>query len=155
MIDKQLLKETVEQAIENTDIFLVGITVGTDNRIVVEIDSMDGLDIDTCARITREIENRFNRDEEDYELEVGSAGLTSPFKVKQQYVKNIGNEVEVLSRDGRKLHGVLTDVTDDNFTVTVASKEKLPGKKRPEIVERPETFAYGDVKSVKYLIQFK
>lgn len=155
MIDKQLLKSTVEKAIDGTGIFIVDITVGTDNRIVVEIDSDNGIDIDTCAKITRDIENVFDRDTEDYELEVGSAGLTSPFKVKQQYVKNIGNDVEVLTRDGRKLHGTLTEVADDNFTVTISVKEKQPGKKRPEIVEKPETFGYNDVKSVKYLIQFK
>lgn len=155
MIDKQLLKSTVETAIDGTDIFIVDITVGADNRIVVEIDSNGGIDIDTCAKITRDIENVFDRNIEDYELEVGSAGLTSPFKVKQQYVKNIGNDVEVLTRDGRKLHGILTEADDDTFTVTLQVKEKQPGKKRPEIVEKSETFGYNDAKSVKYLIQFK
>ncbi len=155
MIDKHLLRETVEKAIAGTDIFIVDITVGTDNRIVVEIDSRDGIDIDTCAGITRDIEAVFNRDDEDYELEVGSAGLTSPFKVREQYVKNIGNEVEVLTRDGRKLHGTLTEVSDTGFTVEIATKIKEPGAKRPTIVNQPETFGFGDVKSVKYMIQFK
>ena len=76
----------------------------------MEIDSPTGVDIDACARITRSIEEAFDRDAEDYELEVGSAGITSDFKVRGQYDKNVGNEVEVLTRDGRKLHGTLVEV---------------------------------------------
>ena len=103
MIDKELLVKTVEDAINGTELFVVDIAVKPDNNIVVELDSVNGVDIDTCVDITRRIESVFDRDVEDYQLEVGSAGLTSPFKVKSQYVKNIGNDVEVLTRDGRKL----------------------------------------------------
>lgn len=70
MIDQQLLRQTVEQTIDGTDAFIVSINVGADNRICVEIDSMTGVDIDTCVAITRAIEAAFDRDKEDYELEV-------------------------------------------------------------------------------------
>lgn len=155
MIDKSLLRQSVEKAIEGTGIFIVDITVSPDNNIVVDLDSMEPLDIDTCARITRAIEADFDREAEDYQLEVGSAGLTSPFKVKGQYVKNIGNEVEVITRDGRKFSGTLVEAGDDSFTVEVPTKEKVEGKKRPEIVNRPVTTAYADAKTVRYLIRFK
>ena len=101
MIDKNLLRESVEKAIEGTALFIVGITVSAQNNIVVELDSPGSLDIDTCAAVTRAIEKDFDRDVEDYDLEVGSAGLTAPFRVRGQYEKNIGNEVEILTRDGR------------------------------------------------------
>ncbi|MBR4722008.1 MAG: ribosome assembly cofactor RimP, partial [Muribaculaceae bacterium] len=78
MIDIQLLRDTVEESIANTDIFVVDIRVGAGNSIVVELDSDTYLDLDTCAAITRHIEEVFDRDVEDYDLEVGSAGLTSP-----------------------------------------------------------------------------
>ena len=97
----------------------------------------------------------FDREVEDYELEVGSAGLTSPFKVRGQYEKNIGNEVEVLSRDGRKLHGVLTEVGETTFTIEIEKKVKPEGAKRPVVVTEPIEFGYDAVKSVKYLINFK
>ena len=155
MIDKQLLTETIEKAIEGTSIFIVDVKVNPGNAIVVEIDSPESIDIDTCASITRKIEEVFDRDTEDYELEVGSAGLTAPFKVKGQYLKNIGNEVEVLTCDGRKMQGVLTAVGDDDFTIEVAKKVKEPGAKRPTIVMEPETLKISDTKSVKYLINFK
>ncbi|MCM1504169.1 MAG: ribosome assembly cofactor RimP [Muribaculum sp.] len=157
MIDKTLLKETVEKAIDGTSIFLVDLQVNPGNNIVVEIDSPDGIDIDTCADITRKIEAEFDRDKEDYELEVGSAGLTSPFKVKGQYLKNIGNQVEVLTKDGKKIKGTLTSVSDidGTFTVETVKKVKEPGKKKPVEVAVPETFPLDGCKYVKYLIDFK
>ena len=155
MIDKQLLTQTIEQAIEASSIFIVDIKINPGNAIVVEIDSPENIDIDTCASITRKIEAVFDRDAEDYELEVGSAGLTAPFKVKGQYLKNIGNEVEVLTRDGRKMQGTLTAVGDDDFTIEVAKKVKEPGAKRPSIIMEPITLEISNTKSVKYLINFK
>jgi len=110
MIDKDLLTGTVNDAIAGTDLFVVDIRISPDNVITVEVDSPTAVDIDECAAITRKIEEKFDRDTEDYELEVGSAGITSDFKIRAQYTKNIGNDVEVLTRDGRKLHGVLTAV---------------------------------------------
>ena len=156
MIDKNIVTQTVEKTIEGTQLFLVDINVSPDNRIVVEIDAHAGnVDIDDCIAINRAIEGVLDRDAEDFELEVGSAGLTSPFKVKAQYDKNIGNEVEVLTRDGRKLRGTLSEAGDTEFTIVTRVKERTEGKKRPEIVDRPETIAYDNAKSVVYLIDFK
>lgn len=155
MIEKALVEQAVSRALEGSDMFLVDLTVSADNRIVVEVDSMKPMDIDSCAQLSRRIEESLNRDEEDFELEVGSAGLTSPFKVKAQFDKNIGNEVEVLTRDGRKFSGKLTEAGDETFTVEVARKVKKEGAKRPVVELQPETMAYGDAKSVKYVINFK
>ncbi|MCM1292067.1 MAG: ribosome assembly cofactor RimP [Bacteroides sp.] len=157
MIDKQLISTIVEDALQGTDAFLVDVKVTPANEVTVEIDSMTGVDIDTCANLTRLIEEKVDRDVEDYELEVGSAGLTSPLKVPRQYEKNIGNEVEVLTRDGKKLTGVLTALTADGsaFTLTIKEKVKEPGKKRPVLVEKPVEINIADTKTVKYLINFK
>lgn len=138
------------------DLFLVDVAISADNHIVVEIDSYEGsVSIDNCVAITRAVEQAFDRDKEDYELEVGSAGLTSPLKVKAQYVKNIGNDVEVLTTQGAKLKGVLSEVGDDTFTIKVAKKVKPEGAKRPVIVEEDVTIKYSETKYTKYLIQFK
>ncbi|MDE6099911.1 MAG: ribosome assembly cofactor RimP [Paramuribaculum sp.] len=157
MIDKQLMSRIVERTLEETDCFLVEINIAPDNRITVEIDSDTGVDIDICARITREIEAEFDRDTEDYELEVGSAGLTSPLKIKRQFDKNVGNEMEVLTRDGRKLTGVMTAVSPDgsSFVIEIEKKVKEPGKKRPVIVAEPVELAVADCKYVRYSINFK
>ncbi len=155
MIDKQLLTKTVEDAIAGTDMFIVDIQVKPGNSIVVELDSETSIDIDTCARITRKIEEAFDRDVEDYELEVGSAGLTADFKVRQQYLKNVGNDVEILTRSGRKLTATLKSVGDSDFTVVYQTKEKPEGAKRPVMVEKEETLKYDDCKYVRYAISFK
>ena len=156
MIDKQLLTQTVENAIKDTDLFLVDIKVTPSNEITVTVDSTKGVDIEQCLEVTRRIEEVFDRDVEDYELEVGSAGLTSPFKVKGQYDKNIGNPVEVLTKDGRKLHGVLTAVSDDftDCTVAVEKKVKEEGQKRPKIVQVDEVLPIADIKKITYEIKF-
>lgn len=157
MINKAALIPVIEAALaERGDMFLVDVTVSHDNVVVVEIDTAEGsVAIEDCVAVTRAVHEAFDTDVEDYELEVGSAGLTSPFKVKAQYIKNLGNEVEVLTCDGRKLKGVLTEVTDNDFTIAISKKVKPEGAKRPVMVEEPTTFAYSEIKYTKYLIQFK
>lgn len=157
MIDNDKLKATVLKAIEGTGVFLVDIDIKPDNEIVVEVDSNNGVDLDTCADITRKIEAEFDRDKEDYSLEVGSAGLTAPFKVVEQYTKNLGKEVEILTKDGRKITGVLTAVDGDtsSFTIEVATKVKEPGAKRPVVQHIPETLKMDECKQVKHHFVFK
>lgn len=156
MIDKELLQRTVEEAIAGSNMFVVDVRVTPTNEITVEIDSLEGIDIDTCAALTRRIEEVFDREVEDYQLEVGSAGLTAPFKVRGQYLKNIGNEVQVLTRDGRKLKGILTEVADDDkFTIEIPVKVKPEGAKRPIIEMQPQVFDPAECKSVEYVINFK
>lgn len=154
MIDKTALTEFIERHLEGTDLYLVDVTVSGDNEITVEIDSDTMVDIDRCVELTRAIEEEFDRDREDYELEVGSSGLTSPFKVRRQYVKNLGREIEVLSCDGKKYKGVLRDAGDSTFTIESEEKVKPEGAKRPVLEKVDRTFGYGDVKYAKYLLQF-
>ena len=154
MIEKAKLIDFIETYLSSGDYFLVDVIVSSDNCIKVEIDHAEGVDIDYCVGLTRAIEVAFDREEEDYELEVGSAGLTSPFKVKGQYVKNIGNEVEVLVADGKKYKGVLKEVTDEGFVIVGEEKVKKEGAKRPVLEEVSREFKYNQVKSTKYLLQF-
>lgn len=156
MIDKQEVTALVEKAIENTDAFLVGLTVSADNDIVVELDSPTGVDLDFCAEVSQKINEALDRDKEDYSLEVGTASLSAPFKVKQQYEKHIGDNVDILTRDGRKLTGLLTAVEPDGkFTVEISRKVKEPGEKRPRLVAEPEIFSPDECKQVTYHFDFK
>ena len=119
MIQKELVCQLVEEFIADTEHFIVDVKVSPDNDIVVELDSEKGIDIEYCAELSRFIESKFDREVEDFELEVGSAGLGSPFKVLKQYQKNIGNEVEILTKAGKKFSAMLKDATEESFTVTV------------------------------------
>jgi len=155
MIDKTVVRELVERWLEGKDYFLTDLTITPDDRITVEIDHKDGVWIEDCVDLSRFIESGLNRDEEDFELEVGSAGIGQPFKVLRQFEIHQGERVEVLTADGRKLRGILSAVSPTCFILTVQEKERQEGKKRPVLVNREYTFAYGDVKSVKYIVEFK
>ena len=155
MIEKKTVCQIVEEWLEGKDYFLVEVTVSPDDKIVVEIDHAEGVWIEDCVELSRYIESKLSREEEDYELEVGSAGIGQPFKVLQQYYIHIGQEVEVLTKDGRKLAGILKDADEEKFTVAVQKKVKLEGSKRPKLMEEDETFTYEQIKYTKYLISFK
>jgi ribosome maturation factor RimP len=155
MIEKKTVSQIVEEWLEGKDYFLVEVTVSPDDKIVVEIDHAEGVWIEDCVELSRFIESKLNREEEDYELEVGSAGIGQPFKVLQQYYNHIGNDVEVLTKEGRKLTGVLKEADEEKFVVAVQKKVKPEGAKRPKLVEEDETFRYDEIKYTKYLISFK
>jgi ribosome maturation factor RimP len=154
MIEKKTVCQIVEEWLEDKDYFLVEVTVSPDDRIVVEIDHTEGVWIEDCVELSRYIESKLNREEEDYELEVGSAGIGQPFKVLQQYLNHIGKDVEVMTKDGRKLTGTLKEADEQHFTVSVPTKVKEEGAKRPKIVDLDNEFSYDDVKYTKYQIKF-
>lgn len=154
MIDKKELSAFVEKQLEGSEYFLTDLTVSADNEIKVEIDSMTPGDIDECIRLTRAIEAAFDRDKEDYELEVGTAGLTSPLKVRRQYEKYIGQDLEILTNDGRKLHGLLRSVTDDGITLNMEQKVKKEGVKKPVIETIELDLPFSNIKRAVYDLKF-
>jgi ribosome maturation factor RimP len=155
MIDKNVVKKLVDEWLADKEYFLVSVEISQDDKIVVEIDHADGVWIEDCVELSKYIEDHLSRDEEDYELEVGSAGLGQPFKVAQQYVNFVGKDVEVLDADGKKYQGVLKNVDGDSFVVTVNEKVTVEGKKRPQKMDVDHTFDMNNVKYTKYLISFK
>lgn len=155
MIEKEKVKSIVEEWLEGKEYFLVDVEVTPDDRIVVEIDHADGVWIEDCCDLSRFIEAHLSRDEEDYELEVGSAGIGQPFKVEQQYINCIGKQVEVLNADGMKYKGTLQGVEGRQFTMTTQEKQRQEGKKRPVLVDVEHTFSMDEVKYCKYVLDFK
>ena len=155
MIAKNIVSGIVNEWLEDKEYFLVDIEVTPDNKIVVEIDHAEGVWIDDCVELSRFIESKLDREEEDFELEVGSAGIGQPFKVLQQYLIHIGKDVEVLTKEGKKMVGVLKEANEDNFTLTVQKKVKPEGAKRPKLVDEDITFVYSEIKYTKYIISFK
>lgn len=151
MIDKEKVKDIVSEWLKDKDYFLVDVTVDADNKIVVEIDHKDGVWIEDCADLSDYVNSRLDRDVEDYELEVGSAGVGQPFKVLEQYVCHVGSPVEVLTADGKKVRGTLKEADATHFVVTEQQKVKLPEAKRPKLVDVDRDFDYNNVKYTKYL----
>ncbi len=155
MINKEVVKTLVEEWLQGNDYFLVDVVFGADDRIIVEIDHADGVWIEDCAALSRYVQERLGEELDDYELEVGSAGIGQPFKVPQQYVNHIGKEVEVLTAEGIKVKGILKAVDGETFVITVQEKQKQEGKKRPVMVEVDKTYNMNQIKYTKYLLSFK
>ena len=155
MIDKSIVKKLVDEWLEGKEYFLCDLSISADARIVVEIDHEEGVWIEDCVELSKFIEAGLDREQEDFELEVGSAGIGQPFKVLRQYEIHLGEQVEVLTREVKKFVGELSNVTPEAFTVTVTQKVKKEGQKRPVMEEVDYTIKYMDVKYTKYVIDFK
>ena len=144
-----------EEWLHDNDYFLVDINFASDDRIVIEIDHADGVWIEDCAELSRFLQERLGDELGEYELEVGSAGLGQPFKVAQQYINHIGDTVEVLDQEGKKVLGTLKSVDGRNFVVTIQEKQKQEGKKRPVIVDVDKVYSMDNIKYAKYILAFK
>ena len=155
MIRKDVIAQLVEEKLASSDNYLVDVLIKPGNLIVIEIDNDEGVCVDDCAELSRYLEAHLDRDIEDFELEVGSAGITSPFKVVRQYVKNIGNEVEMLLKSGSKLTGMLKSVDEGGVVVTVEKQVKPEGAKRKVTVQEDLSYTFDEIKYTKYLIRFK
>jgi len=154
MIDSNVVKNIVNAKLDGSKYFLVDVQVSKTNEINVEIDADEGVDIDFCVELSRYVEDNLDREVEDYELNVGSAGLTTPFKIKRQYEKNVGSQIEVLAADGKKHRGELVAVNDETFTVDEHVMEKREGDKRKKEYVVTNEYRYDEVKRVTCLIDF-
>ena len=152
MIDKQIIIDLVDQYLLNTESesYLIEVTVSRDNNIVVELDNDEAVDIDECVELSRYIDQHLDRDVEDYELEVGSAGLTSPLKKLRQFAKFEGETMEVLCRDGKKLKGVLGAADEEGFTLSFTKKVKPEGSKKKIEVTETQRLLHKAVNQVRY-----
>lgn len=155
MIDKSKVNDLVAEWLNGKEYFLVDLGIDNQNKITVEIDHKDGVWIEDCCELSKFIESQLDREVEDYELEVGSAGIGQPFKVLQQYINSIGYDVELLTAEGKKMEGCLKEADENGFVVIVTEKQKIEGKKRPQMVEVDKPFKYDEVKWVKSIIDFK
>lgn len=155
MITEAVVKEIITEKIETDGCFLVDIAIGADNSIHLTIDNKNGISIDYCVELTRYIEERLDRDVEDYSLEVSSAGIGTTLKVLGQFEKNIGNEVEVTLPNGAWQKGTLTAANEDGFNIECIEKEKVEGSKKKVEVTKHYHYSYNEVKQVKDIISFK
>jgi ribosome maturation factor RimP len=155
MIQERKITELIESWLEGSDLFLVDVSTGKANAIRVLVDSMEGVKIGECAELSRWLTVELEKEDMDFSLEVSSPGLGSPLVLKQQYLKNIGRDVELIFNDGKKKKGRLTGIGDDSITLEVTEKLLAGGsqkKKKSVLVEK--TFALSDIKSTKVVIEF-
>lgn len=155
MILKEDIWALIGDYLDQNSLFPVEITISKENDIEVTIDSLGRVDIANCVAISKIIEQRFDRESEDYSLTVTSAGLDQSFKVFEQYKKFLNKDVEIVLKNGRKQTGMLTRATEEEIELTFYKLEKIEGKKKKEKIEIVSIFPLTDVKSTKPFINFK
>jgi len=151
MITKEKIQILLEEVLSD-DMFIVDITVGTGNSILVSVDSDAGISVGECVQISRHIEGSLDREVEDFSLEVSSPGLSLPLKVLRQYLKNIGREVEVVTKSGEKQKGILKSANTEGFELEFLAKGRVDGKKVEET--KVLTYSFDQMKTVKIVISF-
>jgi len=156
MISKKRVLELIEERFKELDkgLFLVHISVSRSNSIKVEIDKHEGgVSVSDCMSVSRNVEHNLDREEQDFELHVSSAGIDRPLRVMPQFVKNIDREIEILLKSGKKLEGVLKEVSEKELTIETTEVIKVE-KKKQTIVEL-KTFLMVDISETKIVITFK
>ena len=155
MIDKQNVLNLIQEKLQGTGYELITFQVNAQNEILVEVDKLEGVDVDFCATLNHFlVENLDAQGVEDYSLEVGSVSLTAPFVTKMQYTKHLGHDVEVLAADGKKYRGTLVSVDEESFAIDTEVMVVVEGKKRKQKEIQTLTFAYNAVKYTKYDLKF-
>ena len=148
MIDKEVILKIIEEQVKDSDLFLIDLKIGKDNKISVVIDGDNGVTIQNCIDLSRQIEKNFDREVEDFELSVMSAGIGEPLKLIRQYKKNFGKSIEILIKENsEKIVGELIGVDDEKVIVKIQ-----PKKKKEPIIERE--ILIDNIKESKIIILF-
>lgn len=156
MISKKRVLELIDQRFEElgNGLFLVDISISKSNSIKVEIDKhVGGVSVSDCMAVSRNVEHNLDREEEDFEIHVSSAGIDRPLRILPQYIKNIGRTVDVVLKDGSKFEGVLLSASEKELTIETTEIVKVE-KKKQTIVEQ-KTFAMDKISETKIVITFK
>lgn len=155
MIDATRVREIAETQMEGTDLFVIEVRVSPANEIGVTVDSDTQVGIDRCVELSRSIEGALDREQEDFELTVMSAGIGQPLKMLRQYRKLIGRPVEVILKDGGKIVGNLTDASETSIAVEYEERVAVDGKKRKQLVTTRRELSLDEVKSTYEYLDFK
>jgi ribosome maturation factor RimP len=148
---KDLLEEGLRQ---REDLFLISLDVLSDNSIKIVIDGDNGVIVDDCIYVSRSIENNLDREEQDFSLEVLSAGATEPFVNFRQYKKNIGRTLSVKTKDKETIEGVLTQVDEDKILLEWKAREPKPIGKGKVTVKKQAEIAYDAISKAQVVIKF-
>lgn len=148
---ENLLQEAFE---ENNSLFLIELNIDDANHISVVIDGDNGVSVNDCIAVSRKIEHNLDRDEEDFSLDVASAGVSQPLMLPRQYRKNIGRKLAVTTSEGEKIEGELMKMEDDKITLQWKTREPKPVGKGKVTVTKETVLPLEDIKEAKVIITF-
>lgn len=153
-----MLKDKVEALLakaleENDSLFLIELSVSPDNKIKIVIDGDQGVSLENCIEVSRAIEHNLDREEEDFSLEVASAGATAPLVLPRQYKKNVGRKLKVKTQEDQ-FEGELTAATEDMIVLEWKAREPKPVGKGKHTVQKRQEIAMADIKEAKVVLKF-
>ena len=155
MMDKEKIKNLVNDAVaQNQELFITELKFLSDNKIFVEVDGDHGIPLKECIRISREVEDKLDRDTEDFSLEVTSPDVSNPIKIKRQYKKNINRILKVKLRNKSTIEGVLIKVSEDDIELEWKVREPKPIGKGKITVVKNATIPYINILEAKVKIIF-
>ena len=156
MIDKNIISDLVDEFLkDHPDLFLVELKVSTSNKIAVFLDGDQGVPVSNCIELSRFIENKLDRDQEDFELEVSSVGVSKPLVMPRQFMKNTGREIEFTTSAGEKIKATLTEADQQGIIVEKEIKKKKKPKPGDPVEEPVQRFNYQDIENAVIQVSFK
>ena len=158
MLERNKIEGLIAEKIAEKEesFFVVDLNISQQNKITLEIDHESRpVSIEDCIEFSRQLEHNLDREIEDFELEVSSAGLSNPFRVHKQYVKNIGRPVKVMLKSSKVVEGELIKVTNESIVVKTESKEKIEGSKKKQLVVKEDEYTFEEINQTKLVITFK
>lgn len=154
MITLEQVKKLTEEKLEGTTNFVVDISIKPGNKIIILLDNDNGVSIGDCVAMSRHVEFSLDRETEDFELNVMSPGLTEPLKILRQYEKYIDKDVDVVTKENKKLTGKLLSANNEGIVLETQTKEKVEGKKTKQTVINNVALTFNQIKETKVVISF-
>ena len=142
-----------ESLIEKPSLFVVDVSISDSFKITISLDDDSGVNLQDCIDISRAIENNLDREEQDFSLEVASAGVSSPLKHLRQYKKNVGRSLRVKTAT-QTIEAELVDANEENIVLTWQAREPKKVGKGKETVQKREEILYTDIKEAIVTITF-
>ena len=154
MIFKDQVNELVQVALDSRpDLFLIACKISTDNHISILLDGDEGVNLQSCVEVSRQIEHNLDREQHDFSLEVASAGVGSPLKKTRQYVKNVGRKLRIERNEAPTIEGTLVDANEEKVTLEWKQREPKPVGKGKVTITKQETLSYQEIVSAKVLVK--
>jgi ribosome maturation factor RimP len=154
MITLEQIKKLTDEKLEGTTNFIVDISIKPGNKIIILLDNDNGVSIGDCVAMSRHVEFSLDRETEDFELNVMSPGLTEPLKILRQYEKYIDKDVDVVTKENKKLTGKLLSANSEGIVLETQTKEKVEGKKTKQLTINNVPLTFNQIKETKVVISF-
>ena len=154
MIFKDQVNELLQVALDSRpDLFLIECKISADNHISILLDGDEGVNLKSCVEVSRQIEHNLDREQQDFSLEVASAGVGSPLKKTRQYVKNVGRKLRIERNEAPTIEGTLVDANEEKVTLEWKQREPKPVGKGKVTITKQETLSYQEIVSAKVLVK--